>query len=162
METWEIIKDLAVILIPSVTSIITCLSTKKTKKDIQLDLEKNLKEKDADTLQIIQKINAELESQKQLSSWNNSMPQVNEYTSLSDIERYGNIGGLHDLIIKIRNYINTRPLTIAELIEIKNLLLKVNLPLNEEHLFPYEIPNIIAYNKLIRDIDEMISAQNNP
>ena len=162
METWEIIKDIAVVLIPSGVSIITCIINKKTKKDIQLELEKNLKEKDADTLQIIQKINAELESQKQLSSWNNSMLQVNEYTKLSDVERHGNISGLLDLILKVRNYINTRTLTVDELTEIKNLLLKINLPLNEEHLFPYEIPNIIDYNKLIRDIDEMISTINNP
>ena len=45
METWEIIKDIAVVLIPSGVSIITCIINKKTKKDIQLELEKNLKEK---------------------------------------------------------------------------------------------------------------------
>ena len=90
------------------------------------------------------------------------MPRVNEYTRLAGAERYGNISGLLDLILKVRNYINTRTLTIDELTEIKNMLLKINLPLNEEHLFPYEIPNIIDYNKLIRDIDEMISTINNP
>lgn len=162
MEFLEIIKDIMVILIPSAASIITCIINKKTRKAIQQELENNLKEKDAETLQIIQKINAELESQKQLVSWNNSMPQVNDYTNLSDTERYGNISGLNDLIVKIRNYINTSPLTVGELTEIKNLLLKINLPLNEEHLFPYEIPNIINYNKLIRDIDEMISTISNP
>lgn len=161
METWEIMKDIAVVLIPSVVSIITCVSNKKTKKDIQLELEKNLKEKDADTLQIIQKINAELESQKQLLSWNNSMPQVNEYTESVGVERYGNISGLSDLIEKVSNYINTQNPTFDELTEIKTMLLKINLPLNEEHLFPYEIPFLIDYNKLIKKIDEMIFSQNN-
>lgn len=161
LDIMEIIKDIVVVLIPSVASIITIFVNRRTKKDIQLELEKNLKEKDADTLQIIQKINAELESQKQLLSWNNSMPQVNEYTKLVDVERYGNIGGLSDLILKVRNYINTRSLTVEELTEIKNLLLKIKLPIYEDYLFPHEIPNIIDYNKLIRDIDKMISTINN-
>ena len=163
MEEYLIaIKDVLVVIAPIIIAYISYRSNKKSKEDIQLEIEKSLKEKGAETSQIIQKINAELESQKQMVSWNNSMPQVNEYTSLSDTERYGNIGGLNDLIIKIRSYINTIPLTVDELTEIKNLLLKINLPLNEEHLFPYEIPNIINYNKLIRDIDEMISNINNP
>ena len=134
METWEIIKDIAVVLIPSGVSIITCIINKKTKKDIQLELEKNLKEKDADTLQIIQKINAELESQKQLVSWSNSIPQTNAYTELAGTERYGNINTLHDLIDKVYNYINTQNLSTAELEEIQSLLMKVNLPLEEDHL----------------------------
>ena len=151
-----------VVIAPIIIAYISYRSNKKSKEDIRLEIEKSLKEKDAETSQIIQKINAELESQKQLSSWNNSMPRVNEYTRLAGAERYGNISGLLDLILKVRNYINTRTLTIDELTEIKNMLLKINLPLNEEHLFPYEIPNIIDYNKLIRDIDEMISTINNP
>ncbi|MCI9408716.1 MAG: hypothetical protein HFJ89_02760 [Oscillospiraceae bacterium] len=158
METWEIIKDIAVVLIPSGVSIITCIINKKTKKDIQLELEKNLKEKDADTLQIIQKINAELESQKQLVSWSNSIPQTNAYTELAGTERYGNINTLHDLIDKVYNYINTQNLSTAELEEIQSLLMKVNLPLEEDHLYPYEIPHIIEYQKLLRYIEDLISS----
>ncbi len=158
METWEIIKDIAVVLIPSGVSIITCIINKKTKKDIQLELEKNLKEKDADTLQIIQKINAELESQKQLVSWSNSIPQTNAYTELAGTERYGNINTLHDLIDKVYNYLNTQNLSTAELEEIQSLLMKVNLPLEEDHLYPYEIPHIIEYQKLLRYIEDLISS----
>lgn len=139
METWEIIKDIAVVLIPSGVSIITCIINKKTEKDIQLELEKNLKEKDANTLQIIQKINAELESHKQLSSWNNSMTQVNQYTNIVGVERYGNIGALQDLNSKVRKFIETKYPTLEELKEIKELLLKVKLPQNEEHLFPHTV-----------------------
>lgn len=160
MDTWEIIKDIAVVLIPSIASIVTCFINKKTKKDIQLELEKNLKEKDADTLQIIQRINAELESQKQLLSWNNSMPQVNEYTNIVGVERYGNIGALQDLNSKVRKFIETKSPTLEELKEIKELLLKVKLPQNEEHLFPHEVPLLIEYNKLVRDIDDRIFALN--
>lgn len=36
------------------------------------------------------------------------------------------------------------------------LLEKVNLPLVSEHLYAYEVPFIIDYNKLIRTIDGMI------
>lgn len=150
MEVWEIIKDIVVILTPCIVAIITHIGNKKTKKDIQLELEKNLKEKGAD-----------IEGQKALSSWNNSMPQVNEYTKLVGIERYGNIGGLPFLIQNLRNYINENTLTIDELLEIKNLLFKINIPKDEEHLFPYEIPSIIEYNKLIREIEKMISTKSN-
>lgn len=73
-------------------------SNKKNRADIKLEIEKNLKEKDAETYQIIQKINAELESQKQLASWNNSWPQTEKYTELAGIERYGNICSLAKLV----------------------------------------------------------------
>ena len=83
----EYLKDILVVLSPIVVAYISYRSNKKSREDIQLEIEKSLKEK-----------NAELESQKQLASWNNSMPQVNEYTGLVGVERYGNI----DLQIKIK------------------------------------------------------------
>lgn len=158
MESWEIIKDIIVVLTPCIVAIITHIGNKKTKKDIQLELEKNLKEKDAETSQIIQKINAELESKKIITSWNNSMPQTNEYTKEIGVERYGNISGLDHLISTINKYINNNILSSDELIDIKNMLLKVNLPFDEEHLYPIEIPYLIDYKKLLKRIDDLISA----
>ena len=58
------IKDILVIATPIIVAIISYRSSKKTERDIRLELEKSLKEKDADTSQILTKINAELESQK--------------------------------------------------------------------------------------------------
>lgn len=157
-ENLTTLKDALLVLSPIIVAYISYRSNKKSKKDIQLEIEKNLKEKDAETSQIVQKIYAELQSQKQLASWNNSMPQTNEYTKLAGIERYGNICALNDLIFKVGNYINTQELSIEELKEIKGLLVKIKLPIEEDQLFPYEIPYIIDYNKLIRRIDELISS----
>ncbi len=157
MEEYLIaLKDVLVVIAPIIIAYISYRSNKKSKEDIRLEIEKSLKEKDAETSQIIQRINAELESQKQLVSWNNSVPQTNEYTKLAGTERYGNISALQDLICKVNNYINTQNLSTEELEEIKSLLMKVNLPLEEDHLYPYEIPYIIEYKKLLRHIEDLI------
>ena len=66
-----VIKDILIIIVPVVVAYLSYRSNKKTENDIRLELEKSLKEKDADTAQMLSKINAELESQKQISSWNN-------------------------------------------------------------------------------------------
>lgn len=157
----EILKDIIVVLTPIVVAFISYRSNKKTKEDISYEIEKSLKEKDAETTQIIQKINAELESQKQLVSWNNSLPQVNKYTELADPERYGNISSLTMIIKSVGNYIDNEKLSAEELNEIKDLLGKVKLPLDEEKLFAYEIPYLIDYRRLIKKIDMKIKETNN-
>ena len=50
------IKDILVIFSPIIVAYISYRSNKKTKHDIHLELEKSLKEKDADTSQILTKI----------------------------------------------------------------------------------------------------------
>ncbi len=150
------LKDVLVVLSPIIVAYISYRSNKKTKNDIQQEIEKSLKEKDAETTQIIQKINAELESQKQIATWNNSLPQTEEYTKLAGAERYGNICQVTQLVNQINTYINSNTLSIEELKEIKELLGKVQLPLKEKQLYAYEIPHIIDYNKLIRNIDRLI------
>lgn len=156
------LKDILVVLSPIIVAYISYRSNKKTKKDIRLEIEKSLKEKDAETYQIIQKINTELESQKQLATWNNSLPQTNEYTQLAGTERYGNICSLTLLVNNINSYINSNSLSLAELQEVKTLLSKVVLPLEEDKLYAYEVIYIINYNRLIRRIDKLISeAQSN-
>ena len=70
METYiAAIKDFLVVVAPIVVAYISYRSSKKTARDIRLELEKSLKEKDADTTQMLAKISAELESQKQIISW---------------------------------------------------------------------------------------------
>ena len=142
----------------NIDSLNAALTSDSPRAQLTRSVLNTIKEKDADTLQIIQKINAELESQKQLVSWSNSIPQTNAYTELAGTERYGNINTLHDLIDKVYNYINTQNLSTAELEEIQSLLMKVNLPLEEDHLYPYEIPHIIEYQKLLRYIEDLISS----
>ena len=154
------LKDVLVVLAPILIAYINYRSNKKTEKDIRLEIEKNLKEKDADTFQMVQKIYAELESQKQLTAWNNSLTQTEEYTKLAGAERYGNICSLADLTNKIQFYINNNNLSVQELNEIKILLAKVDIPLDSEHLYAYEVPFIIEYNKLIKVIDGLIQDTN--
>ncbi len=87
-EIMGLIKDIVVVATPIVVAVITYRGNKKSKKDIQLEIEKIKSEKSAETNQMLQKIFGELESQKQLISWQNSIPQTNEYQKLIDIKRY--------------------------------------------------------------------------
>lgn len=155
------IKDILVIASPIIVAYISYRSNKKTKHDIHLELEKNLKEKDADTSQILAKINAELESQKQLISWNNSIPRADKYVEQIDSIRYGNIASLTDLTIKVSSYIERNDLQLQELSDIHEMLLKIKLPQNEDELYPYEIPIMIDFLKLLNTIEGKIDTLNN-
>ena len=153
------IKDILIIATPIIVAIISYRSGKKTERDIRLELEKSLKEKDADTSQILAKINAELESQKQISSWQNSLPRMDQYVDKIDQIRYGNICGLTDLTQKVSGYISCHDLSLDELKEIQTMLLKVKLPTNEPELYPFEIPIMIAFLKLLRTLGKKIAEQ---
>ena len=135
-----VIKDILVIATPIIVAIISYRSSKKTERDIRLELEKSLKEKDADTSQILAKISAELESQKQILSWQNSMPRTDQYINRMDQIRYGNISGLTDLTQKVSGYIQQNNLSLEELKSIHEMLLKIKLPMDEPELYPFEIP----------------------
>lgn len=155
------IKDFLVVASPIIVAYISYKSNKKSKRDIHLEIEKSLKEKDADTSQILAKISAELESQKQLISWNNSLPQKDKYVDKIEILRYGNIAGLPDLTTKVSSYIKRNNLQLQELSDIHDMLLKIKLPLDEDELYPYEIPIIIEFRKLLHTIEEKIAILNN-
>lgn len=150
------LKDLLVILSPILVAYISYRSNKKSKREIQREIEKTVKEKDAETSQTLQRIGAELESQKQLASWNNSLPQTNEYTSLAGSERYGNISALSGMVAGIRSSIAANLFSVEDLQDLKQMVGKINLPGEEESLYPYEIPHLMAYKKLVKDIDVMI------
>ncbi len=160
METYiAAIKDILVVVAPIVVAYISYRSNKKTAHDIQLELEKNLKEKDADTNQMLTKINAELESQKQIISWQNSLPMVDGYVNQMDQIRYGNISSLPDLTRKVSNYIIQNDLSLQELQEIYAMLLKIKLPTDEAELYPFEIPIMIGFLKMRRTIEQKIASQ---
>ena len=157
METYiTAIKDILVIIAPIVIAYISYRSNKKTTHDIRLELEKSLKEKDADTTQMLTKINAELESQKQIISWQNSLPRVDCYDNQMDQIRYGNISALPDLT---QTYISRNDLPLEELKDIHAMLLKINLPTNETELYPFEIPIMIDFKKMLHTIEEKISSK---
>lgn len=151
-----VLKDLLVVLSPVLVAYISYRSSKKSKREIQQEIEKTLKEKDMETSQMLQRIGAELESQKQLASWNNSLPQTNEYTSLAGVERYGNVSALSGMVTNIRSSINADLFSLEDLRELKKLMEKITLPDENEGLYPYEIPHLMSYKKLVKDIDVMI------
>ena len=160
METYiTAIKDILVVVAPIVVAYISYRSNKKTTRDIRLELEKSLKEKDADTTQMLTKINAELESQKQIISWQNSLPRVDSYVNQMDQVRYGNISGLPDLTQKVTGYITRNDLPLEELKDIHAMLLKIKLPTNETELYPFEIPIMIDFKKMLHTIEEKISSK---
>lgn len=160
METYiTAIKDILVIAAPIVVAYISYRSNKKTARDIRLELEKNLKEKDADTTQMLTKINAELESQKQILSWQNSMPRADQYINQIDQIRYGNISALPDLTQKVSGYIMRNDLPLEELKDIHTMLLKIKLPVDEAELYPFEIPIMIDFLKMLHTIEEKIASQ---
>lgn len=150
------LKDLLVVFSPIAVAFISYKSNKKSKKEIKQELEKTLKEKDAETTQILQRINAELEGQKQLISWNNSLPQTNEYTGLAGSERYGNISSLSGMIANIRSSMDANLFSVDDLHELKKMMEKINLPDEGENLYPYEIPYLMSYKKLVKDIDALL------
>lgn len=151
-----VIKDFLVVLMPAVIAYINYRGNKKTRRDVKMELEKNLKEKDADTAQMLEKINAELESQKQITMWQNSLPQTDKYIEKVGIERYTNVSSLFDLVNKLQPVINREDITAEELGSIKDMLLKIDLPVNDDTLYPFEIPYLFAFKSLLMQIDGMI------
>lgn len=150
------LEDLLVVLSPIVVAYISYRSNKKSKREILCEIEKTVKEKNAETFQILQRIGAELESQKQLASWNNSLPQMNEYTNLAGPERYGNISVLAGMVTSIESSIYANLFSIDDLRELKKMMEKNKLPGEDESLYPYEIPYLISDKKLVKNIDIMI------
>lgn len=154
------LKDVLVILSPILIAYITYRGTKKTQKDIKLEIEKITQEKSAETNQILQKINAELSSQQQLISWQNSMPQTNEYLNIIDTKRRGNVSNLHSLIEQIEPWLTEEKLTYEELTELKMMLNRISLPNDTEELYPYEIPFLLEYKSLMKKITSLLNKIN--
>lgn len=88
------IKDILVVVAPIIVAFLSYKSSKKTERDIRMEIEKSLKEKDAETAQMLAKINAELESQKMLTSWQNSLPQTEKYVEHIGIIRNSNVSSI--------------------------------------------------------------------
>ena len=111
-------KDILVILSLIIVAYVSYRSNKKLRKDIQLEVEKSLKEKDAEASQLLQGISVEFESQKQPAVWNNSLSQTNEYAQLAGIERYGNINAIVGLVSAIRDSIESGIFTQEDIVEV--------------------------------------------
>lgn len=150
------IKDILVIFAPVVVAYISYRSNKQSQKDLKLEVERVAKEKEVETKQILEKINAELESQKQLLSWQNSLPQTNEYTKLMDTKRFGNISALPQLCNSINSILNSNP-PLDALIELTKMLDQIELPDENSELFPHEVPILLNYKVARNSIDMYLS-----
>lgn len=161
METYLIaLKDILVILSPIVVAWISYRGMKKSQKDIRLEVERITKEKEAETNQLLQKIGAELESQKQLLSWQNSIPQTNEYMGEVGAMRCGTVCSLSDLTMKTHALLDSQKYTQAELGELQSMLERIELPSDEDPLYPHEIPYLMQYMSLLRRIEILITQTN--
>lgn len=156
----RVIKDILLVLTPIIVAYLSYRSNKKSRKELQNELDVRLKEKDKETSQLLMKMSTELENQKQLFSWQNSMPFTNKYMELIGEERQGNVSSLSTLIPQLRNYIERPDIDIEELNNIKIMLKKIKLPFNEDTLYPYEVPYLIDFNSLLKRIDVLISEKN--
>lgn len=149
------VKDILVVVTPIVVAFISYRSSKKTQKDIKLEAERIAKEKEAETRQILNKIGAELESQKQLITWQNSIPQTNEYTSLMEVKRFGNVSALPRLCQDINALLNSAP-SVEALVELNQMLNRIELPTDGEELYPHEVPIILNYKMMRNTISAYI------
>lgn len=157
MDTYlTALKDVLVVLTPIVVALISYKSSKKTQSDIKLEVERVTKEKEAETKQILDKINAELESQKQLLTWQNSMPQTNEYLGLLGPKRSGHISALTKLCQDIHVILQLGPSTEL-LIELNQMLDRIELPREDEDLFPHEVPIILNFRMARQKINEYLA-----
>lgn len=150
------LKDVLVVLTPIVVAYISYRSNKKTRNDIRLEVERITKEKEAETQQILDKINAELESQKQLLTWQNSMPQTNEYLGLLGPKRSGHISALTKLCQDIYAILQLGP-TAELLTELNQMLDRIELPRDDEDLFPHEVPIILNFKMARQKISEYLA-----
>ena len=89
------------------------------------------------------------------------MPKSDKYVEQIEILRYGNVAGLPDLTFKVSSYIERNNLQLQELSDIHDMLLKIKLPLDEDELYPYEVPIIIDFRKLLHTIEEKIDSLSN-
>lgn len=152
----SILKDILLVLSPIIVAIISYKSNKKSKAEVQQEIEKILQEKNAETSQILQKINAELDSQKQLAVWNNSLPQTDEYMNLAGTERCGNISSLSAFIAETNMFLSNNSYTKDDLLELKGLMERVVLPDDDQSIYPYEISRIIAFKRLKRNVCQLL------
>ena len=154
---FQIVKDIVLIVVPIVTAYLTYRSNKKSKKELNNELEVRLREQDNETANEIKKMQKQMEVRNMESSWDSSTPTTQKYLEEIGHKRCGNVMNLQSLIPSVRLEIEQCS-DLEELKAIKEMLLKIELPFNEEHLLPHEIPHLIQFRKLLAFLDQRIKA----
>ena len=143
---FQAIKDIVLIVVPILTAYLTYRSNKKSKKELNDELEVRLREQDNETANEI--------------SWDSSTPTTQKYLEEVGHKRCGNVMNLQSLIPPVRWEVEQSS-DLGELKMIREMLLKIELPFDEEHLLPHEIPQLIQFKKLLSFLEQKISAIEN-
>ena len=149
------LKDMLVVVAPIIVAYISYRTSKKSQNDIKLEVEKITKEKEAETKQILDRIGAELESQKQLITWQNSLPQTNDYLNLLDKKRAGHISALPKVCQDISAMLQLCP-SMEMLTDLNQMLDRIEVPKDDEDLFPHEVPILLNYKLLRQEINNRL------
>ena len=151
----QTVKDIVLLIIPIITTWLTYRTNKKSKKELNNELAVYLKKQNNATANEIKKMQKELEVQNMRSSWESSTPLTQKYMEEIEPLRVGNVMNLPNLISAIDQEIK-KTNDLKELKFIKEMLLKIELPFEEEHLLPHELPNSIHFKKLLNYLDQKI------
>ena len=151
----QTVKDIVLLIIPIITTWLTYRTNKKSKKELNNELAGYLKKQDNATANEIKKMQKELDVQNMRSSWESSTPLTQKYMEEIEPLRVGNVMNLPNLISAIDQEIK-KTNDLKELKFIKEMLLKIELPFEEEHLLPHELPNLIHFKKLLNYLDQKI------
>ena len=151
----QTVKDIVLLIIPIITTWLTYRTNKKSKKELNNELAVYLKKQDNATANEIKKMQKELYVQNMRSSWESSTPLTQKYMEEIEPLRVGNVMNLPNLISAIDQEIK-KTNDLKELKFIKEMLLKIELPFEEEHLLPHELPNLIHFKKLLNYLDQKI------
>lgn len=153
---FQTIKDVVLIVVPIITAYLTYRSNKKSKKELNHELEIRLREQDNETANEIKKMQKQMEVRNMESSWDSSAPTTQKYLEEVGFKRCGNVMNLQNLVPSVRGEIE-QSFDLEELKEIREMLLKIELPFDEEHLLPYEIPLLIQFRRLLAFLEQKIS-----
>lgn len=157
---FQAIKDIVLITVPIITAYLTYRSNKKSKKELNDELEVRLREQDNETANEIKKMQKQMEVRNMESSWDSSTPTTQKYLEEVGHKRCGNVMNLQSLIPPVRWEVE-QSYDLGELKMIREMLLKIELPFDEEHLLPNEIPQLIQFKKLLSFLEQKISAIEN-
>ena len=157
---FQTIKDIVLIVVPILTAYLTYRSNKKSKKELNDELEVRLREQDNETANEIKKMQKQMEVRNMESSWDSSTPTTQKYLEEVGHKRCGNVMNLQSLIPSVRWEVEQSS-DLGELKMIREMLLKIELPFDEEHLLPHEIPQLIQFKKLLSFLEQKISAIEN-
>ena len=153
---FQTIKDIVLIVVPIITAYLTYRSNKKSKKELNNELEVRLREQDNETANEIKKMQKQMEVRNMESSWDSSTPTTQKYLEEVGYKRCGNVMNLQSLISFVRWEVEQNS-DLCELEMIREMLLKIELPFDEEHLLPHEIPHLIQFKKLLTFLEQKIS-----